>query len=149
MLKMKAMNLVTKLLKDRACDITKPIMTLNVNGIDIEGRVDGGADIAAIPSDLADKLKLKIETWKESPLQAINKTEVFALGLAPVTITHKGIKKLLPVVILPSSYSQDTSINTSLNHLERCLRFFFTFNLESIMASAPKSPECLMHLPNA
>lgn len=106
MLKLKAMNLVTKLLNNRACDITKPIMTLNVNGLDIEGRVDSGADITAIPSDLADKLKLKIEKWKELPLQAINKTEVIALGLAPVTITYKGIKKSLPVVILPSSYTQ-------------------------------------------
>lgn len=105
--KMSALNFKTKVLVNHLSerkpseDILKPVMTLEVNGLKVSGRVDSGADITAIPADVANKLKLNLVNYTDQPLLAVNNSEVKILGLAPVFIKYKNVTKLMPVVVLP------------------------------------------------
>jgi len=78
---------------------SKPFMILGVNGLKVTGRIDSGADI--LTADLATKLKLVPLKFDQSPSLAVNSSEVQIVGIAPLWITYDGIRKLLPVVILP------------------------------------------------
>lgn len=88
-LKFKIKMLVNHLKRKTKENISKPLMTLDINGLEVTGRVDSGADITALPASVARVLQLKPVTFKETPLVAVNNSEVQILGLAPVWITYR------------------------------------------------------------
>lgn len=85
-------------------DISKPLLTLEINGCKVKVRVDTGADIKAIAADVASRLKLELTPYRDEPLLAVNNSEVKVLGLAPVSIKYNGKTKSMPVAVLPQEY---------------------------------------------
>lgn len=80
-------------------EIEKPVLTLAISGIDTTGRIDLGADMTVIPSDVASSLGLNLLPDR-SPLQAaFNLVTPFGM----VTILVSSNNKRMPIVP-PSHY---------------------------------------------
>lgn len=84
-----------------ACDsITKPTLELCVNGKRYAGRVDSGADITAIPANVADELGLHLQPWDLPPLQAVGSSLVKPLGMVSVTISHGSARRAILAAVI-------------------------------------------------
>lgn len=84
------------------CDnIQKLELTLNINGLDMIGRLDSGADMSIIPDDAVRPCKLNLLPWDQPPLLAAS-NPVIPLGMAPVLVNLNGIRKTMLVAIVPS-----------------------------------------------
>lgn len=79
----------------------KPLLTLNINGKEVQGRIDSGADMTVIPSDVADTLNLIILPWDSSSLEAANKTELELVGMSAIIVRHNNRTQSLIVAIMP------------------------------------------------
>lgn len=87
-----------------ACDnIPKPYLTLKVNGSEITGRIDTGADLTVLPSHVANELNLQLMPWDQQPLRALGTTPVVPTGIVSVLVDHEHSKRALLVAILPDS----------------------------------------------
>lgn len=84
--------------------IIKPIITININGTEITGRVDTGADMTVIPGDIAREMNLAILPWNKAPLVAANKINLKTLGSAPVLITYGGTSKTLLIAVIAEDH---------------------------------------------
>lgn len=84
-------------------DVETPRLTINVNGSEIIGRIDSGADITLLPNRLAKLLKLNVLPWSQAPLKAFNNSNINPIGMAPTLISFRNIKKLLLMAVVPDS----------------------------------------------
>lgn len=82
-------------------DDPKLHLKVDVNGIMVEGRIDTGADMTVISSDVAKKLKLNLLPWKSGPLTSANKSPLTIQGMAPVLATIDYVSKPILVVVIP------------------------------------------------
>lgn len=80
-------------------DYAKPLITVNIDNQDFVGRLDSGADITAIPSDVATQLKLKLLPWDQPPLIAANLNNINVIGMASVLLTYEGKRKALLLAV--------------------------------------------------
>lgn len=87
-----------------ACDtVPKPTLAVSLNGKVFSGRVDSGADITAIPGNVADELKLQILPWDLRELKAWNNSETEPRGMSTILVSLGNVKRALLVAILPNN----------------------------------------------
>lgn len=82
----------------------RPLVKLKINGYPVIGKLDSGADITAVPQQLAEEMNLKIEKWKEPALSAVNSTPVHVIGTSHVDIEYENRKQQMRIAILPQGY---------------------------------------------
>lgn len=87
-------------------DVDRPYLSINVNGTELTGRIDSGADMTLLPVKLANKSKLNILPWPDKPLKAFNNSNIEVIGMAPTLITFRNVRKLLLMAIVPDSCQQ-------------------------------------------
>lgn len=80
-------------------DYAKPLITVNIDNQEFVGRLDSGADITVIPSDVATRLNLKLLPWDQPPLVAANLGNIDVIGMASVLIAYQGKRKALLLAI--------------------------------------------------
>lgn len=84
-----------------ACDtVIKPFLTIELEGKLVKGRIDTGADITAIPRNVALDLSLRIAPWDQPALRAVGNS-IDAIGMASVLATHENAKRALLVAVFP------------------------------------------------
>lgn len=67
------------------CDaLARPSLNLNLNGRDVAGRIDCGADMTVLPARLADELKLQKLDWDVEPLKTADNSSMKVTGMASV-----------------------------------------------------------------
>lgn len=88
-------------------DFVKPRITVKLNGTDIIGRVDTGADMTIIPQRVARKLELNLLPWDQPPLVAANNSSIKILGTSPVLIQYGNIKRPLLLAITPDNVTKE------------------------------------------
>lgn len=100
------------------CDLLpKAKATFDVNGTKLEGRIDSGADMSVIPSDVADNLDLKLLPWNQPRLKACNNNTLEVLGMAAVVVTYNNTSQPLLVAVLPNSCLKETLWGNDILHL--------------------------------
>lgn len=103
------------------CDeLPKTSITAKINGLEMNGRLDTGADMTIILNDVVEKLKLPILPWNQPPLIVANGSELTPLGMVTVLVTYDGLDKPLLAAVV-----QKTGNNQHLWGDD----FFQTFNL--------------------
>jgi len=80
-------------------DDPKPMLTVMLNEEPVEGRIDSGADMTAVPGDMAENLHLNLLEWDQPPLTTADGSPMDMLGMASVVVTHDGAKKPLIVAV--------------------------------------------------
>lgn len=83
------------------CDeLKKPIITITINGVGIEGRLDSEADMTVLPCDIAIPLNLNVLPWDQPPLQTAS-SSVMPIGMASITVTYQKTTRPLLVAVMP------------------------------------------------
>lgn len=80
--------------------IEKPTLAVIINDNEIVGRIDTGADISALPSNVADDLKLNVQPWNLPELKAAG-FNIKVKGMASVIASYNGIMRPLIVAVMP------------------------------------------------
>lgn len=90
------------------CDVAaKPILTVSVNGHNVSGRIDTGADMSVISDNVARKLKLNLQPWNQPSPKTANNSTLKITGMASVLITYeKKVRPLMVVVVPDKSFNQ-------------------------------------------
>lgn len=87
-----------------ACDsLIKPTLVVKLNGQSFSGRIDSGADITAIPGNVAKELGLHLVPWDQPALKGVGNETVQVLGAASVIVSHNEAKRALLVAVLPDN----------------------------------------------
>lgn len=73
-------------------NIEFPVLTVEVNGVEVEGRVDSGSYISIIPKSYLKRLKLVVLPWEFGPSIAYNNTKVEFSGMATAYVVQKSFK---------------------------------------------------------
>lgn len=113
-------------------DDPKPLLNVELNKLTIKGRIDSGADMTVISSDIAEKLKLQLLPWDSAPLSSANKSPLQVLGMATVLATINGVSKPILVVVIPKKSLQQVLWG---NDLLRAFNMKLDFSQSSTGAS--------------
>ena len=91
------------------CDYEiRPYLTIKLNGKDVEGWIDSGADMTVIPSDVAETLCLNILPWNQPDLVVANSSSLTPMGIAPVLVLHNEVSRPLLVAVISSKFLAQT-----------------------------------------
>lgn len=115
-------------------DQPKPRLIVEINGRPIGGRVDSGADMTVIPSDVAEELKLPILPWNSSPLTNANQSPIEIIGMASAVVAIDNVYKPILVAVIPR-----TSLRQILwgNDLLRAFNLKLDFSKDSTEITVP------------
>jgi len=75
------------------------MLEVMLNEEPVEGRIDSGADLTAIPGDIAESLHLNLLKWDQPPLTTADGSPMDMLGMASVVVTSSVAKKPLIVAV--------------------------------------------------
>ena len=93
-----------------ACDaVQKPILSFNLNGVEVPGRIDTGADLTVIPNSIARNLNLCLLPWTEPALKGLSDTFCQVLGMSTILVSYGNIKRAILIAVVP-----DTSLKQPL-----------------------------------
>lgn len=97
------------------CDeVRKLMLSVDINGKKLLGRIDTGADMTVIPDDVAFDLNLTILEWDQPNLKAANKSDIKMVGMSPVLATINNVRRTLLVAVVPRDALTQTLWGTDL-----------------------------------
>lgn len=86
-------------------DFTKPTAKIRINGSEVAGLVDGGAEMTIIPAKVASKLNLQLQPWDQPAFASASGNPITMLGMCPVLAEYNGVRKPLLIAVAETQHT--------------------------------------------